>query len=85
VDPSAAAAIAVRKTYRPDIYRRSLQGTGIGMPNASLKVEGALTDSVGMPTTQGTLTLGPDGFFDGTRFDPDLLDDYIRANRLPIN
>jgi NitT/TauT family transport system ATP-binding protein len=85
VDHSAAAAAAVRKTYRPDIYRRSLQGTGIGIPNASLKVEGALTDSVGMPTTQGTLTLGPDGFFDGARFDPDLLDDYIRANRLPIN
>lgn len=78
---SSEAVALARATYRPDIYRRSLAGTGIAMPNASLKVEGALSESVAMPTTQGKLTLGPDGFFDGEQFDPDLLETYIRDMR----
>ncbi|UDF32703.1 UNVERIFIED_ORG: ABC transporter substrate-binding protein (plasmid) [Roseateles sp. XES5] len=66
------------ETYRPDIYRAALKDLGIAMPSASAKVEGALT--VATPVgSSGALTLGPDGFFDGGRFDPDDVDAYIAA------
>nr|WP_298096323.1 CmpA/NrtA family ABC transporter substrate-binding protein [uncultured Shinella sp.] len=64
------------ETYRPDIYRAALKDLGIAMPSASAKVEGALT--VATPVgSSGALTLGPDGFFDGGRFDPDDIEAYI--------
>ncbi|WP_411034242.1 CmpA/NrtA family ABC transporter substrate-binding protein [Shinella sp. BYT-45] len=66
------------QTYRPDIYRAALGGLGIAMPSASAKVEGALTAETPVGSS-GALTLGPDGFFDGGRFDPDDLDAYIAA------
>ncbi|MDX3974624.1 CmpA/NrtA family ABC transporter substrate-binding protein [Shinella sp.] len=66
------------KTYRPDLYRAALNGLGIAMPSASSKVEGALTVETPVGSS-GALTLGPDGFFDGGRFDPDAVDAYIAA------
>lgn len=66
------------KTYRPDIYRAALKTLGLAMPSASSKVEGAL--AVETPVgSSGALTLGPDGFFDGGRFDPDDIDAYIQS------
>lgn len=70
------------ETYRPDIYRSALKTLGIAMPSASSKVEGALTVETPVGSS-GALTLGPDGFFDGGRFDPDDLDDYIAAQKRP--
>jgi two-component system, oxyanion-binding sensor len=67
-------------TYRPDLYRRALKTAGIAMPGASSKVEGALTEATYVPAQGGHLILGPDGFFDGVKFDPDKLADYIRAS-----
>jgi two-component system, oxyanion-binding sensor len=67
-------------TYRPDLYRRALKQAGIAMPGGSSKVEGALTDSTHVPAQGGHLVLGPDGFFDGVKFDPDRLADYIKAS-----
>lgn len=64
------------ETYRPDIYRSALNALGIAMPSASSKVEGALTTETPVGSS-GALMLGPDGFFDGGRFDPDDLDGYI--------
>ncbi|MDP9588580.1 UNVERIFIED_ORG: NitT/TauT family transport system ATP-binding protein [Shinella zoogloeoides] len=66
------------ETYRPDIYRAALKDLGIAIPSASAKVEGALT--VATPVgSSGVLTLGPDGFFDGGRFDPDDVEAYIAS------
>ncbi|WP_440982247.1 CmpA/NrtA family ABC transporter substrate-binding protein [Shinella sumterensis] len=66
------------ETYRADIYRAALKDLGIAMPSASAKVEGALT--VATPVgSSGVLTLGPDGFFDGGRFDPDDVEAYIAS------
>jgi NitT/TauT family transport system ATP-binding protein len=31
--------------------------------------------------SSGTMTLGPDGFFDGNLFDPDCVDAYIAAQK----
>ncbi|MGQ3215464.1 CmpA/NrtA family ABC transporter substrate-binding protein [Shinella sp.] len=69
------------ETYRPDMYRAALKTLGLAMPSASSKVEGAL--AVETPVgSSGALTLGPDGFFDGGRFDPDDVDAYIQAQRI---
>ncbi|MEQ8445961.1 MAG: CmpA/NrtA family ABC transporter substrate-binding protein [Pelagibacterium sp.] len=76
---SADNVARVTATYRPDIYRAALAGQGIPVPAANAKVEGALTEPTALGAMAGTLILGPDGFFDGTQFDPDAIDSYIAA------
>jgi NitT/TauT family transport system ATP-binding protein len=68
-------------TYRPDLYRDALKPLGIPLPSANSKVEGALQSETPVGST-GSLTLGPDGFFDGGLFDPDQVDAYI-AGQVP--
>jgi len=70
------ASIA-RETYRPDLYRAALKPLGVALPAANAKVEGALQVPMPVGSAGASLILGPDGFFDGTLFDPDRLDDYI--------
>ena len=65
--------------FRPDVYRAALAGTGVPMPGARSKLEGAVSQPTVVGTTQGRLTLGPDSFFDGRQFDPDRLDEYLAA------
>jgi NitT/TauT family transport system ATP-binding protein len=65
--------------YRPDIYRRVLRPLGAPLPGANAKVEGAITMAAPVGASGGHLTLGPDGFFDGSVFDPDQLDAYIAS------
>jgi NitT/TauT family transport system ATP-binding protein len=70
-----------RETYRPDIYRAALEPLGVALPGANAKVEGALKHATPVGSAGASLTLGPDGFFDGGLFDPDKVDDYIAAQR----
>jgi NitT/TauT family transport system ATP-binding protein len=70
-----------RATYRPDLYRAALKPLGIALPVANAKVEGALETATPVGSAGASLTLGPDGFFDGSRFDPDEIDDYIARQR----
>ncbi|MFN3624015.1 MAG: CmpA/NrtA family ABC transporter substrate-binding protein [Hyphomicrobium sp.] len=77
---SENAAIA-RETYRPDIYRSALKPLGVALPAANAKVEGALLRPTPVGSAGASLTLGPDGFFDGALFDPDKLDAYIAAQK----
>jgi NitT/TauT family transport system ATP-binding protein len=76
---TAGNAAVARDTYRPDLYRAALKATGIAMPVANAKVEGALKSETPVGSAGASLTLGPDGFFDGGLFDPDQIDDYIAA------
>jgi two-component system, oxyanion-binding sensor len=69
-----------KATYRPDIYRRALKSAGVALPGASAKVEGALQLPTHIPAQGGQLVLGPDGFFDGVQFDPDVLHEYIETS-----
>jgi two-component system, oxyanion-binding sensor len=81
IDHTAEHQQVAAETYRPDIYRAALKALGLAMPSASSKVEGAL--AVETPVgSSGALMLGPDGFFDGGRFDPDDVDAYIQAQRI---
>jgi two-component system, oxyanion-binding sensor len=68
-----------RDTYRPDLYRSALKPLGAPLPGANMKVEGALTAPTPVGSAGANLVLGPDGFFDGGRFDPDDIDAYIAA------
>lgn len=68
-------------TYRPDLWRRALGPLGVAQPSANAKVEGALTRPTPVGSAGASLVLGPDGFFDGARFDPDSLDGYIESQR----
>ena len=77
--PDNAAKAAA--SYRPDLYRAALAGMGFAVPGASSKVEGELTSAAVVGALGGKLTLGPDAFFDGTKFDPDKLDSYITSQQ----
>jgi NitT/TauT family transport system ATP-binding protein len=81
---SAAHADIARRSYRPDLYRAALAGLDAPVPAANAKVEGALAAPLPVGVSRGTLELGPDGFFDGRIFDPDRLDEYLRAQRMDV-
>jgi ABC-type nitrate/sulfonate/bicarbonate transport system substrate-binding protein len=68
-----------RETYRPDLYRAALQPLSVALPGANAKVEGALKTATPVGSAGASLTLGPDGFFDGGLFDPDEIEAYIAA------
>jgi NitT/TauT family transport system ATP-binding protein len=74
---SVERAGAARRVYRPDLYRTALKPTEADLPNASSKVEGALTRPTPVASRMGRMVLGPDGFFDGLLFDPDDVPGYL--------
>jgi NitT/TauT family transport system ATP-binding protein len=63
--------------YRPDLFRAALTPVGVDVPRADAKVEGALIRPTPVASRLGTMVLGPDGFFDGRRFDPDAVEQYL--------
>jgi two-component system, oxyanion-binding sensor len=82
VKHSPENTLIARETYRPDLYRAALKALGIALPVANAKVEGALVTATPVGSEGASLTLGPDGFFDGGLFDPDRLDAYIESQKL---
>lgn len=79
VEPSADAEAAAAAVFRSDLYRRALAGSGVALPGASMKVEGALANPLAAASHQGHLMLSPDRFFDGKSFDPQDIPGYLRA------
>lgn len=65
------------EAYRPDLYRRAFEGTGVTLPGANAKVEGALAAPLPAGSTTGRLVLPRDGFFDGRVFDPTDIEGYL--------
>lgn len=76
---SATDANTAQRVFRPDIYRAALAGTSATLPGASSKLEGAVSDALGVGSAQGRLVLGSDSFFDGRAFDPDDIPGYLAA------
>jgi len=74
-DPAGERAAA--NVFRSDVYRRALGGSGQPMPGASMKLEGAIAAPLAVGAHAGTLTLGPDRFFDARVFDPQDLGAYL--------
>ena len=79
IDYSPALADRAKQVYRPDLFRSALAGIGVDLPRASAKVEGALKTATPVASRNGTMMLGPDGFFDGRLFDPDAIEAYLRS------
>ncbi|MGO4835886.1 CmpA/NrtA family ABC transporter substrate-binding protein, partial [Rhizobiaceae sp. 2RAB30] len=80
--PSSESNEAIaRGTYRPDLYRAALRDLGVALPGANAKVEGGLRGETPVGSAGASLTLGPDGFFDGAVFDPDQVAAYLVAQR----
>ena len=67
-----------QRVFRPDIYRAALRPLGVPLPGASAKLEGSISDPLGVGTTQGRLILGADGFFDGQSFDPEVYQGLLK-------
>ncbi|MBX9896749.1 MAG: ABC transporter substrate-binding protein [Qipengyuania sp.] len=76
---SAAEAEIAQSVFRPDVYRAALAGSAATLPGASSKLEGSVTNALGVGATQGRLILGSDRFFDGRAFDPDDIPAYLGA------
>jgi two-component system, oxyanion-binding sensor len=76
---SGTDAKAAARVFRPDVYRSAMLGTGDALPGASSKVEGSVDRLVQVTTQQGSITLSPNTFFDGRTFDPDAVEEYLRA------
>ena len=55
------------------------------LPGANAKVEGALQAATPVGSAGASLVLGPDGFFDGTIFDPEQIDSYIAAQEIRLH
>lgn len=77
LDQSKDAERMASGVFRSDIYRRALAGGPTPLPGASLKVEGSLSTEHGVSSSTGTLSLGPDRFFDGRVFDPKRIGEYL--------
>jgi len=68
--PVEQTAEIARGVFRSDLYRNILGPTGIDLPGASEKQEGALVHPTAVASSRGGLILQPDRFFDGEVFDP---------------
>lgn len=68
--PEGPAASAGARLFRSDLYRLHLRAAGADLPGASMKVEGALSHATPVASERGTMSLGPDRFFDGLIFEP---------------
>ncbi len=79
LEASPAAEAAASRVFRSDLYRRALAGGRTPLPGASMKVEGSLDEPLPVGSDRGTLTLGPDRFFDGRVFDPMRIAEYLAS------
>jgi two-component system, oxyanion-binding sensor len=77
VEANPAAERSAADVFRSDIYRRALADAAQPMPGASMKLEGALSTPMAVGTHGGSLTLGPDRFFDDRIFDPGAIESYL--------
>ncbi len=74
---SVEQAHAARATYRPDLYRAALEPLNVSVPLQDSKIEGLQSTSTSIPASNGTLSYGPDGFFDSRPFDPEQVQTYV--------
>lgn len=61
---------AARQVFRPDLFRDAMASTGIDLPGASSKLEGALQADTAVASAEGRVILHRDAFFDGSVFEP---------------
>lgn len=82
VAPSAEHAARAAACFRPDLYRAALAPLGAPVPADDYKTDGTRSLPGPIAAGNGTMTMGPDLFFDGKSFDPAALDGYIASQRI---
>lgn len=70
----AQSVRAARQVFRSDIYRDALKGSGMDVPGASSRVEGAISVPSAAASALGRITLLPNQFFDRRIFDPEAVE-----------
>ena len=66
-----------RRVYRPDLHREAAADLGLPAPLVDEKLEGAHGSAWMLEEATAPIAMGPDRFFDGLRFDPDQIVDYL--------
>jgi two-component system, oxyanion-binding sensor len=74
-----ACLARIEAAYRPDIYRRVLEGLAAPVPLTDSKVEGAGQGPVVVPSTRGDLILDSHPFIDRRSFDPSDIPAYVNG------
>jgi ABC-type nitrate/sulfonate/bicarbonate transport system substrate-binding protein len=69
--------LRAEQVFQPNVYRTALKGLDTPIPGANAKLEGSVTGSLPVGSTQGRLTLGANPFFDGRVFDPTEVEKYL--------
>jgi len=69
--------LRAEQVFQPNVYRTALKGLDTPIPGANAKLEGSVTGSLPVGSTQGRLTLGANPFFDGRIFDPTEVEKYL--------
>lgn len=75
------APLDIRKTasevYRPDIYREAAKELGAPYPTIDFKTEGTHDKPWTLTEATSPIAMGPDMFFDGMKYDPKKLMEYL--------
>ena len=73
----------IRKTaasiYQPELYRQAAKELGIAAPTIDWKPEGVNKANWMLKQATSPIEMGPDMFFDGMKYDPAKLMDYIKG------
>jgi two-component system, oxyanion-binding sensor len=76
--PIDVRAIA-RRVYRPDLHREAAADVGLPAPLVDEKTEGRHSGAWLLEEASTPIAMGPDRFFDGLRFDPERIAEYLES------
>ncbi len=68
-----------RRVYRPDLHREAAADLGLPAPLVDEKTEGGHRSPWILYDASTPIAMGPDRFFDGLRFDPDRIVEYLEC------
>jgi ABC-type nitrate/sulfonate/bicarbonate transport system substrate-binding protein len=66
-----------RRVYRPDLHREAAADLGLPAPLVDEKIEGVHGSAWILDEASAPIAMGSDHFFDGLRFDPDEIVEYL--------
>ena len=83
IDDLAAAKIAARDVFQPDLYRAAAGELGIPAPMVNEKIEGVHDQAWVLRDATRRIAMGPDRFFDKEIFDPSDVEGYLARQSVP--
>lgn len=83
IPPGTDLTTMVHQCVRPDLFRQAAGDIGLPCPVEDMKTEGHHDREWLLETEEAVIPMGKDRFFDGMRFDPHELGDYLAE--LPVS